>query len=92
MQYGLSLLLLAAHALVVVFASHVPKLLAPVVAASIYGPLWPLSALGVPVFLPAHSGGWSSPTVLGWLILATFWACIWFVVVWLLAWMGRSLG
>ena len=80
-----ALLLLAAHALLVVFASSVPEPIAPFLAASVYGPLWPLQALGAPVFAPTGGWGWSSPSVLGWAVLALFWGGFWLGAVWLVA-------
>jgi hypothetical protein len=51
--------------------------IAPVVGASVYLPLLLLKQIGLPVFAAGASGGWSSPSVLGWLILAIFWAIVW---------------
>lgn len=81
MQYLAALLFLAAHALLVAFSSKVPEPIAPIVAASIYGPLWPLHALGAPVFSASPGWGWSSPNAFGWSILALFWGCIWLAAV-----------
>lgn len=46
--------------------------LSALVAGSIYLPLWPFHALGVPVF--AHHGAWlPPPTWAGWLLLGLLW-------------------
>jgi hypothetical protein len=55
------------------------ELIAPAIAASIYLPLASLNNLGVPVFA-APSGGWPSPSGIGWLIAIVLWAGVWWAV------------
>lgn len=81
MQYVAALFLLAAHALLVAIASEIPESIASVLAATVYGPLWPLHSLRIPVYGASPGWGWSSPNVLGWSFLALFWGSIWLVVV-----------
>ena len=67
------------HALAGLVASNGNEALGPVVAASVYLPLWPLGALGLPV---THGSGWffPPPTALGWCLVVVFWAAVyWFV-------------
>ena len=75
------LTLVAAHAAAIVAASHLPDRLAAVVAGSIYLPLMPFDALGLPVFGRAESWGWASPSVLGWGVLVVVWVGLWWAVV-----------
>ncbi|MFY0579472.1 hypothetical protein ACN28S_39105 [Cystobacter fuscus] len=70
--------LLTLQVLVTAFA---PEAIAPAVAGSIYLPLMALQAVGLPVFGQAQSGGWSGPSPLGWIVVATFWAAVWWGVV-----------
>jgi hypothetical protein len=56
------------------------EILAPVVAGSIYLPLMPLESLGIPVFAPAESGGWPSPSLLGWETIVSLWSALWLVM------------
>ena len=58
--------LIGVHVAVFIFA---PELIAPLVAGSIYLPLWPLSTIGIPVFGVAASGGWAAPSLLGWAVV-----------------------
>jgi hypothetical protein len=58
---------------------------APVVAGSIYLPLLPLEAVGIPVFAPGESGGWAPPSLLGWVIVVFLWSVLWLVIATLLA-------
>ena len=74
--------LIGIHVMVVVFA---PELIAPLVAGSIYLPLWPLRAIGIPVFGVAASGGWAAPSLLGWTVVFCLWSAIWFAVATLLS-------
>lgn len=76
----IALCAIALHALLVAFAGRLPDSIAPAVAATVYLPLWPLSTLGIPVFGRAESWGWSSPNLLGWLLLTVFWSCTWWLV------------
>lgn len=54
--------------------------IAPAVAGSIYVPLTVLQALGLRVFVAAESGGWPAPSLLGWVVVAAFWAVLWWSV------------
>ena len=81
MRLLLSIGIAAIQALLVAFAGQVPDMIAPVITAMVYLPLWPLATGGIPVFVQAQSWGWSSPSFLGWLLLAAFWTCIWWLVV-----------
>ena len=61
-------------------ASHfTPEFLAPVIAGTIYIPLMPFRIVGIPVYGSAESGGWASPSLLGWAIVFTFWTVVWWV-------------
>jgi len=57
-----------------------PEAIAPVVAGSIYVPLLVFRELGLPVLAAAESGGWSAPSILGWSVVAAFWAVLWWGV------------
>ncbi|MCY0913665.1 hypothetical protein [Massilia antarctica] len=59
--------------------------LGPAIAATIYGPLLVLDALGLPVFGSGASGGWAAPSLLGWVCVVLVWAGIWWGVAALLA-------
>ncbi|MDM5177896.1 hypothetical protein PO883_11905 [Massilia sp. DJPM01] len=59
------------------------------IAATIYGPLFVLDALRLPVFGNGASGGWGAPSVPGWVCVVLFWAAIWWGVAALLARLGR---
>jgi hypothetical protein len=59
---------------------HPPTFAAPVVAGSIYLPLFFLKTIGFPVFAAGESGGWSAPSLLSWLFLAALWAGVWWGV------------
>ena len=74
--------LIAIHVAVLLFASD---LIAPLIAGSIYLPLWPLSTIGIPVFGVAESGGWAAPSLLGWAAVFCLWSAIWFAVATLLS-------
>ena len=69
--------LIGIHAAAVFFS---PETLAPAVAGSVYLPLMPLKVAGVPVFAVAESGGWPSPSLLGWVLVLLLWFAIWLVV------------
>jgi hypothetical protein len=58
---------------------------APAVAGSIYLPLFFLQTIGFPVYAAGTSGGWSAPSLLGWLFLAVLWASVWWLVACVLA-------
>jgi len=62
-----------------------PDALAPAVAGSIYLPLMVANAAGLPVYGRAESGGWAAPSVLGWCVVAVFWALVWWGVATLVA-------
>lgn len=62
-----------------------PQALAPVMAGSVYLPLMPLGAAGLPVYAAAASGGWASPSPLGWAAVAVVWGLVWWLVAGLLA-------
>lgn len=72
--------LVVAHAVAIVAASHLPDRLAAVVAGSIYLPLMPFQALGLPVFGSAESWGWASPSFLGWGLLLVVWVGFWWSI------------
>lgn len=74
--------LVTAHLLA---ALRAPDAVAPVVAASVYGPLTAAQALSLPVFLKAESGGWPVPSFLDWVLVAFIWAAIWWGVASFLA-------
>jgi hypothetical protein len=81
--------LVLVHALLVATAGRASppwfaERLAPLAAASIYLPLWPLHSVGLSVFGPAESGGWSAPSLLGWVIVVAVWLAVWFGVATLL--------
>lgn len=61
------------------------EILAPVVAGSIYLPLLPLEAVGIPVFAPGESGGWAPPSRLGWMLVVLLWSALWLVMATLLS-------
>ena len=84
------LTLVAAHAAAVSAASHLPDRLAAVVAGSIYLPLTPFDALGLPVLGPAEPWGWPSPSVFGWGLLLLVWVGLWWAVISGLARLFRS--
>jgi hypothetical protein len=69
--------LAALHVAVVAFVDSLPEAWAPALATTVYLPLWPLSAVGLPVFGPAPSGGWPGPSGLGWGLLFLTWAAAW---------------
>lgn len=73
--------LVLAHVALVAAGDVLPAALAPAIAGTLYLPLWPLSALGMPVFSPAASGGWASPSLLGWLSFLAIWSLLWWLVV-----------
>lgn len=69
------------HVALIAAGDALPAALAPAIAGTLYLPLWPLSALGIPVFSPAESGGWASPSLLGWLCFVALWSLLWWLVV-----------
>lgn len=84
MRFFVALALTVAHALLVGLAGRLPDAFAAVLAATVYGPLWLASALGLPVFGPAASGGWPHPNLLGWALLGLVWFGAWWLGVGLL--------
>ena len=62
-----------------------PQVLAPVMAGSVYLLLMLLKAVGLPVYTGAESGGWASPSPLGWVAIAVVWGLVWWLVAGLLA-------
>ena len=84
------LTLVAAHCAAIFAAPHLPDRLAAGVAGTIYLPLMLFAALGLPVFGPAESWGWPSPTVLGWGLLLLVWVGLWWLVISGLARLLRS--
>ena len=72
--------LIVAHAAALVAAPRLPDSLVPVLAGSVYVPLMPFAALGLPVFGPAEPWGWASPSLLGWGTLLLVWTGIWWAV------------
>lgn len=79
-----ALALTLVHGGFVAVAGRLPDALAAVLAGTVYGPLWPASALGLPVFGPVRSGGWPGPSLSGWALLAVFWFAAWWLVLSLL--------
>ena len=75
------LALVAIHAAAVACAGLLPEAFGPGLAATVYLPLWPLSALGLPVFGTAPSGGWPAPNGFGWTVLLGVWAAGWSIAV-----------
>lgn len=59
--------------------------LGPAIAATIYGPLFLLDALRLPVFGNGPSGGWAGPSPLGWACVLLLWGAFWWGVAALLA-------
>jgi hypothetical protein len=59
--------------------------LGPALAASVYGPLFVLDALRLPVFGNGPSGGWAGPAPFGWVCLLLLWGALWWGVAALLA-------
>lgn len=80
----LFLWLLCGHGvlLVVAFAAD-DTWLAPFAAGTLYLPLAGFEQLGLAVFLPAPSGGWASPSLLGWSVVLGFWVAMWGLLAWL---------
>jgi hypothetical protein len=69
--------IVSAHLALVAGASALPDAIQPALAATVYLPLWPLAALGLPVFGHAESGGWPGPSLLGWAVFVLLWAAVW---------------
>lgn len=84
MRTLLALCLIVTHAVLVAISDRLPDSVAALVAATVYLPLWPFSAVGLDVYGQAESGGWSSPNLLSWCILALLWSLFWLFVAFLL--------
>lgn len=69
--------IVAVHLALVASAGSLPDAIQPALAATVYLPLWPLAALGLPVFGHAESGGWPGPSLLGWALFVIVWAAVW---------------
>lgn len=57
-----------------------PDALSPFFAESAYLPLTALDSVGIPVLAAGEPGGWVSPSVLGWGLVAIIWAGVWWIV------------
>lgn len=66
-----------------------PDAIAHAVAGSVYVPLIVLREIGLPVFAAAESGGWKSPSLFGWSVIAVFWAILWWSVVSFVSYLAR---
>ena len=77
----LLLSLLCIHAALVALGGTLPEVIAPGVAGTVYLPLWLLQTIGLHVFSRAEAGGWSAPSVLGWLLVAATWTALWWILV-----------
>ena len=86
LRLALWALLLMLQFLAIAFA---PDAIAPAVAGSVYVPLIVLRALRLPVLAAAQSGGWESPSLLGWAVLAVFWAVVWWSAISLVGYLAR---
>jgi hypothetical protein len=84
--------LVAAHAVAIIGASHLPDRPAAVIAGSIYLPLMPFQVLGLPVFSAAESSAWASPSILGWTLLLVVWVGFWWAITAGFAHIFRSRG
>ena len=73
--------LLFAHAVLIATADALPQMIAPVIAGTVYLPLWLLQAVGLPVFGRAEAGGWPGPSILGWVLVAAIWTTLWWILV-----------
>jgi hypothetical protein len=73
---GLTVLHLACY----LAATNGIGVLQPVVATSIFGPLRLMSAAGLPVLASMPSGGWATPTIVGWALIVGMWLIIWYGV------------
>jgi hypothetical protein len=73
--------ILSLHGASIALSASLPEVIGPVVAGTVYLPLWPLASLGAPVLASAPAGGWASPSLTGWLVLLLFWAILWSALV-----------
>lgn len=69
--------IVSVHLALVAGASVLPDVIQPALAATVYLPLWPLAALGLPVFGQAEPGGWLGPSLLGWAVFVLLWMAVW---------------
>ena len=67
-----------------------PTFSSPLTAFTVYAPLAGLNMIGLPVFRPGESFGWSEPSTLGWIGVTLIWAVIWLVVATLLTKLVRK--
>ncbi len=74
------LALITIHGVSVMAAPHLPDKPAAVIAGSIYLPLMPLKAIGLPVLSSSAGWGWASVSILGWVLLSVFWVAVWWAV------------
>jgi hypothetical protein len=77
LRWLLLIVLVGTHAVAMFFA---PSKLAPAVAGTVYVPLMALQAVGMPVFGNAESGGWPTPSPLGWFMVVVLWLAVWWAV------------
>ncbi len=56
------------------------EIFSPIAAGSIYLPLMGLKIIGIPVFMSGGSGGWASPSVLGWTLVSALWLAVWWAL------------
>lgn len=82
LHWLLFIALAGTHAVAVLAA---PEALAPVLAGSVYLPLLLLESVGLTVFGSAGSGGWPSPSLLGWVAVFLTWSAIWWAAAVLLS-------
>jgi len=80
------------HAAAVACVGALPPAWGPPLAATVYLPLWPASALGVPVLGPAPPGGWAGPNAAGWGLLFVAWSVAWSILVSIVARLWRRAG
>lgn len=73
-RWLLFIALLGSHLTVVIVG---PVILAPAIAGSVYVPLILFKSVGFPVFTAAESGGWPTPSLLGWGLVVLVWLAIW---------------
>jgi hypothetical protein len=81
MRWAAVLALLGAHGTLVALGDALSGVLAPVIAGTVYLPLWMLESVGLPVFGRAEAGGWAAPNMLGWLLVAVIWTTLWWLLV-----------
>ena len=79
--------LVASHGGIAAWGSSSDRV-GPIVAGSIYLPLWPFDQLGLPVF---HRSGWffPPPTVPGWSVLIAVWVLVYWYLAAFVVWLFR---